>query len=102
MVPFLPSSALGPDPFLTPPAIERGGGTFGCANASQNWRNSVNEARGNMITSASQGGIFMSSSQPSSSQEVGSYQAQLDSSDNKFRTRNLLESVPGVRHAAVR
>ena len=79
MAPFLPASALGPDPFLTPPAIERGGGTFGHANASQNWRNSVNEARGNMITSASQGGVFMSSSQSSSAQEVGNYQAQLDS-----------------------
>ena len=53
MAPILPASSFGPDPFLTPPAIERGGRTFGYANASQNWRNSVNEARGNMITSAS-------------------------------------------------
>jgi hypothetical protein len=43
----------------------------------------------------------MSSSQPPSSQDVGNYQAQLDSSDNKLRTRNLFDSVPGVRHAAV-
>ena len=55
MAPILPASSFGPDPFLTPPAIERGGRTFGYASASQNWRNSVNEARGNMITSASQG-----------------------------------------------
>ena len=79
MAPILPASSFGPDPFLTPPAIERGGRTFGYASASQNWRNSVNEARGNMITSASQGGVFMSSSQSSSAQEVGNYQAQLDS-----------------------
>jgi hypothetical protein len=79
--PFLSASAVDPDPFLTPPALN--GRAFGYAHASQSWRNGVDEARVDWITSASQGGL---SASPSS--DIGNYQAQLD-------------SVPDARHAAV-
>ena len=79
--PFSSASAVDPDPFLTPPALN--GRAFGYAHASQSWRNGVDEARVDRITSASQGGLSASSSS-----DIGNYQAQLD-------------SVPNASHVAV-
>ena len=105
-------------PFSTPPALN--GRAFGYVHASQRWRNGVDEARVDMLTSASQGGISASSSS-----DVGNYQAQLasvpdarhatvyrqpsfqggllsaSSSSDVGNYQAQLDSVPGARHAAV-